>query len=145
MEYSAFIQFYDKLTVVFHDKNYLSHFVPAGIISPSDVHHMSTLPDNDRAMCLLKNISAPLECGENQSFYKMLEIMKTYGSLYVKQLAEDITLFLKGINPVAKNETTSTAIEGMFMFYYGLSCMYHIHTYLQLTIAFSYYSRPCQH
>ena len=116
MEYSAFIQFYDKLTVVFHDKNYLSHFVPAGIISPNDVHHMSNLPDNDRAMCLLKKISAPLECSEKQSFYKMLEIMRDHGNLFAKQLAENMLLLVRGVNPVVRNETSSVAIEGIYIY-----------------------------
>ena len=114
MEYNAFIQFYAKLTTVFCDRNYLSHFVPAGIISPNDVHDMSNLSDNDRAMRLLKNILAPLECGENQSFYKMLEIMQTYGNLHAKQLAGNITLSVRGINPVVQNQITMT-IEGTFI------------------------------
>ena len=116
VEYNTFIQFYDKLTTVFHDKNYLSHFVPAGIISPNDVHHMSNLPDNDRATCLLKKISAPLECGEKQSFYKMLEIMRDHGNLFAKQLAENMSLFVRGVNPVVRNETSSIAIEGIHIY-----------------------------
>ena len=72
IEYEAFIQFYSELITVFHDKSYLVLFVPTKIISPSDVDHMYDLPDNKRAMCLLKNISASLECGEKQSFDKML-------------------------------------------------------------------------
>ena len=99
MECNTFIQFYSKLTTVFHDKNYLAHFVTAGIISPNDVHDMSKLPDNDRAMSLLKNISGPLEYGEKQGFYKMLEIMQAHGNLFAQQLAGNINMLVRGVDP----------------------------------------------
>lgn len=59
---------------------------------------MSNLPDDERAVHLLKNISAPLECGEKQNFYKMLEIMQTHGSSFAQQLAENIIAFIRGTN-----------------------------------------------
>ena len=67
MEYKALIHFYSKLTVVFHDKNYLAHFVSAGIISPNNVDDVSKQSNNDRAMLLLKNISASLKFGEKKA------------------------------------------------------------------------------
>ena len=99
MEYTAFIEFYSQLTTVFHDKNYLAHFVSAGIILPGDHHRMSTLQDGDRATDLLKHISAPLECGEKQGFYKMWEMMQVHGNLHGQQLAEKIRAFIRGVNP----------------------------------------------
>ena len=90
MEYEVFIQFYSKLITVFQDRNYLAHFVPCKIISPSDVHHMYNLPDTNRAVYLLKNISAPLECGEKQSFYSMLDVMVTHGNFHAQKLAENM-------------------------------------------------------
>ena len=111
MEYNAFIQFYDKLITVFHDKSYPSHFVLARIISPDDVHDMSNLLDNDRAVQLLKNISGPLKCGEKQSFYKMLEIMEIYGEHHVQQLAENIKAFVESA------ETVVAPIEGIVRTY----------------------------
>ena len=105
VEYSAFIKFYSHLTSVFREKNYLTHFVTASIILPEDHHRISTLLDNDRAMDLLRHISAPLECGEKQCFYKMLEIMQTYGNLHGRQLAEKIKAFIRGVNPTTGTGT----------------------------------------
>ena len=116
VEYRAFIHFFNKLTTVFHDKGYLVHFVPAGIISPNDVDEMSSLSNSDRAVRLLKNISDPLECGEKQSFYKMLDILQTHGNRHAKQLAENIKAFVRGVDPVVTSENTGNvvaSIEGM--------------------------------
>ena len=99
LEYTAFIQFYDKLTTVFYDKRYLAHFVCAEIILPNDVHYMSNLSDSDRAMNLLSYISTPLEYDEKQNFYKMLEMMQSHGNNHAQQLAEIITAFVRGVDP----------------------------------------------
>ena len=115
VEHRAFTQFYSKLITVFHDKGYLVHFVPAGIISPNDVDEMSILSNSDRAVRLLKNISAPLECGEKQGFYKMLDILQAHGNLNAKQLVESIKAFIKGVHSVVRGENTGTvaaSIEG---------------------------------
>ena len=108
VEYNTFIQFYDKLTTVFHDKNYLFHFVLAGIVAQDDVVHMCSLSDIDRAMCLLSNVSAPLECGEKQNFYKMLEIMQTNGNVHTQQLVEDIKASVREKDPLVKSKTIGT-------------------------------------
>ena len=117
MESKAFVDFYSKLTTVFHDKNYLAHFVTAGIISPNDVDEFSKLSDNDRAMSLLKYISAPLECGNKQSFYNMLEIMQTHGKHHAQQLAENIKTVVRGVDTGTSQraETVVTPSEGMYI------------------------------
>ena len=118
IEYQALIKFYSKLTTVFHDKAYLSHFVSAGVISINDVHDMSSLPDNDRAMSLLKNISAPLEFGKKQNFHRMLEIMQEHGNLHAQQLAENMKAFVRGVEPVVIVENTGavvTSAEGTYV------------------------------
>ena len=109
MEYNALINFYGKLAAVFHDKNYLFHFIPAGIVPQDDVLHMYSLSDVDRAMCLLNNVSVPLECGEKQNFYKMLEIMQTNGNVHTQQLVEDIRASVRGEDPVVKSKTIGSA------------------------------------
>ena len=121
MEYKAFVDFYSKLTTVFHDKNYIVHFVTAGIISPNDVDGLSKLSNNDRAMSLLKNISAPLECGEKQSFYKMLEIMQTHGNHHAQQLTENIKAVVRGVDPGTSQsvETVVTPSEGTYIIELG--------------------------
>ena len=105
VEYNLLINFYDKLSTVFHDKNYLFHFVLAGIVAQDDVVHMCSLSDIDRAMCLLSNVSAPLESGEKQNFYKMLEIVQTHGNV---QLVEDIKASVREKDPLVKSKTTGT-------------------------------------
>ena len=115
VEYEALIQFYSELTTVFHDKNYLAYFVSAKMFLPSDVHHMSALPDKDIAMCILNKISASLESAEKQSFYRMLEIMKEHGSHHAQQLAENMKAFVKRIEPVnvENTEFVVTSVEGI--------------------------------
>ena len=118
MEYNATTEFYSRLTTVFHDKNYLFHFVLAGIVSQDYVLHMYSLTDIDRVMCLLENVSAPLESGEKQNFYKMLEIMQTHGNLHAQQLVEDIKACIRREDPVVKNKTTeaiASSIEGIYI------------------------------
>ena len=72
---------------------------------------MSKLPDNDRAMRLLKNISAPLECGEKQSFYKMLEIMQTHGKHHAQQLAENIIAVVT-VREIGTSEIDAAPVGG---------------------------------
>ena len=110
VEYKAFNRFYNELITVLYDKSYLTHFIASGTISVHDVHHISDLPENDRAMHLLKYISAPLEYSEKQSFYKMLEIMKTHGNLYAMELAENIETFISEVDSATLHYT-----EGMYV------------------------------
>ena len=115
VEYNLLINFYGKLATMFHAKNYLFHFVSAGIVPPDSASQMDSLPDIDRAVCILTNISTPLECGEKQSFYKMLEIMQAHGNIHAQELAEDIKASVRVEDPVVKSKTTGTAatvIEG---------------------------------
>lgn len=109
MEYRAFAKYYSELTTVLSDKNYLHHFVTAGIIPPEKVHHLSTLSDNDRAIRVLKNISDPLMHSRNESFYNMLKIMREHGNLHAKGLAKSLKkASVSGVEPVG-NTTRSIA------------------------------------
>ena len=109
MEHSALIDFYGKLATVFHDKKYLFHFVSAGIIPSDNADQMYNLPDIDRAVCLLNSVLTPIECGEKQNFYKMLEIIEDHGNIHTKQLAEGIKASVRREDPVIKSKTTGTA------------------------------------
>ena len=113
MEYKALINFYGKLTAVFDDRNYLAHFVSAGIISPNDVGDVSKLPNNDRAMALLNKISASLKFGEKQSFYDMLEIMQAHGNHFAQQLADQLKVLVKS-GDSAIVSTGTTVAEGLY-------------------------------
>ena len=108
VEYSAFKKFYSQLTTVFCDTNYLSHFVSESIISLSDVDHISSLSGRNRALCVLRSISAPLECGETQSFYKMLEIMQSHGNLHAKNLAENVSKYVRDLQSVKRDDNINS-------------------------------------
>ena len=95
--------------MAFHDKNYLFDFVSAGIIPSDNANQMYSLPDVDRAMCLLNSISAPLECGEKQNFYKMLEMLQAHDNIHAQQLAKDINTCVRGQDPIVKSKSTGTA------------------------------------
>ena len=103
---------------MFHDKSYLFHFISAGIVPQDDVLDLYSLSDIERAMCLLNSISAPLKNGENQNFYKMLEILQAHGNPQAQQLAEDIQESVRRQDTVVKSKTTGTitsSIEGTAM------------------------------
>lgn len=114
VEYEAFIQFHNELNKVLRDKSYVPHFVPTTIISLNDVHRMSTVSDNERAVCILKNISHPLECGDNQKFYRMLEVIHDHGNSHAQELVEDIKALIgsKG-HDIKSTETAATPTEGI--------------------------------
>ena len=114
IEHEAFVQFYDKLTKVFHNKSYISEFASNKIIQLSDVHHISNLPDNDRAMCILKKILDPLESNETQNFYKMLKVMQGHNNPHVEKLVEDIKAFISMDSCIKSTETASAQAEGMY-------------------------------
>ena len=114
IEYEAFFKFHNELNKVFHDKSYIPHFVSAKIVLLNDVHRLSDLPDNKRAVCVLKNISGPLEHSENQNFYRMLEVMQDYGNPCAQKLVEDIKALIGSRGPGIKSTGTAAApIEGI--------------------------------
>lgn len=95
---------------------------------------MSNLSGSDRALRLLKNILAPLESGEKQSFYKMLEIMQAHGNLHAQQLAESIKAFVRGLDPVVNSEAIATPTEGTYINTYLAINLYkivHNHAFVQ--------------
>lgn len=78
---------------------------------------MSNLPDNERAVCILKNISDPLECGENQNFYTMLEVMQDYGNCDAQKLVEDIkTLIASEDYKIESIGAAAVSTEGIVVF-----------------------------
>ena len=117
VEYEAFIQFHNEFTKVLHDKSYIPHLVSARIISLNDVHHMSNLPDNERAVCILKIISDPLESGENQNFYRMLEVIQDHGNCDAQKLVEDVkTLIASKDYNIRSTEAAAAPTEGIVIF-----------------------------
>ena len=90
LEYGVFIKFYSKLTMVLRNKDYLPHLVTARIVAPNNIHRLSDLSNDDRAMHLLEYISDSLVGGEKGCFYRMLEILQEHGNLHAQSVAEEI-------------------------------------------------------
>ena len=100
-----------------HDKSFTPHFVSAKIISLNDVHHISNLPDNQRATRLLKSISGPLENSDIQNFYTMLEVMKDHGNPDAQKLVEDIKALIGRNDPsIRSTETAAVPTKGIVIF-----------------------------
>ena len=118
VEYEAFIQFHNEFTKVLHDKSYIPHLVSARIISLNDVHHTSNLPDNERAVCILKIISDPLESGESQNFYRMLEVIQDHGNYDAQKLVEDVKTLIasKDYNIRSTEAAAAAPTEGIVIF-----------------------------
>jgi len=88
MEYQIFINHYRQLTKLLFQTNLTPHLVTEGVIVISDeeeINSANTL--RTKAQLVLSKISAALESGFTESFYKLLKIMKSYGNNDLKQLA----------------------------------------------------------
>ena len=71
------------------------YFISARILSVSDQEEISALANpNDKALMLLKKISAALKSGFHKSFCDMLSLMHIYGNNDVKELSQNITALL---------------------------------------------------
>ena len=107
-----FIKFYNRLTTVFRNKDYLPHLVTAEIVAPDSVHYLSSLSNRDRAMRLLEYISDSLEGGGKECFYRMLEIMQEHGNLHAQNVAEEINKTIaSGVNSVTKTYTLGSILR----------------------------------
>ena len=75
---------------------------------------MSTVSDNERAVCILKTISHPLECGDNENFYKMLEVIHDHGNPHAQELVEDIKALIGSKDhDIKSTETAASPTEGI--------------------------------
>lgn len=71
------------------------YFISTRIISVSDDEEIRAQANpNDKAIVLLKKVSAGLEGGYYSSFRDMLSVMRIYGNSDVKRLSQDIIKLL---------------------------------------------------
>ena len=89
-------------------------------------------------MCILNNISASLEFDDEQSFYKMLEIMQDHGNLHARQLAENMKAFIKGIDPIVIIENTEVVVASIGGMYIIHTCICKLRVYS--TAQFNFYT-----
>ena len=91
-EYYVFGSNYHDLITLLSNANLYGHFVSKDIITVEDHQNIFSISNaRDKAVTLLKPISAALKTGYPSSFYDMLDIMKTHGNQSVRAFAEKIT------------------------------------------------------
>ena len=95
---------YYQLTNMLFQTNLIPHLVKEEIILPLDEEELSSISTSTKkAQFVLQKISAALQSGFSQSYYKLLNIMKSHGNCDLKQLAAMME------SEDAKSSTTSNA------------------------------------
>jgi len=96
-EMELFKEYYPKLCNTMTDiKNLLQYFVQKNIIKLEDQDTIgSEIKSCDQVKAFLKHISGPLQGGNTEIFYTMLDIMEVNGVEATKQLANELKITLK--------------------------------------------------
>ena len=95
--HDIFLDHYDALSNLLSASmtTLIPHFVSVRILSVSDQEEITALANpNDKALMLLKKISAALKNGFHKSFRDMLSVMRIYGNNDVKDLSQNIIALL---------------------------------------------------
>ena len=107
----------------------LKYFVTEKIITTDEEEEIKSYSiKSERVSKLLFNISGPLEAGDSNGFYTMLQIMKTHGVDATQRLANHIiTRVDKFKLPILVNTGVASVIsndwsKGLFIYYYQ-DCM----------------------
>ena len=88
LEYKIFKDHYHGLTKLLFNTNLTPHLIQEGVIAPADQEQLSAInTSTGKAEMVLPKITSGLEAGLTESFYKMLEIMKSYGNRDAQQLS----------------------------------------------------------
>ena len=91
VEKEVFNSFYDKLVNILRVMNIYDHLVTKGILTTGDIEEIIHEPRSKlKASFVLQKIDSSLEAGITDSFYKLLEVMKTSLNNDVKVLVNDI-------------------------------------------------------
>jgi len=111
--YKIFIKNFSKLKNILTGnlRNLIDHFVTERIIDLTDKETI----DVDS---LLLAIGLHLQSGVNSTFYKLVEVMKIYGSLAVSELGENIKSQLDGLpmdTAITVDFTNYDDVEDMFV------------------------------
>ena len=87
-EYKIFKDHYHGLTKLLFNTNLTPYLIQEGVIAPADQEKLSAInTSSGKAEMVLPKITSGLEAGLTESFYKMLEIMKSYGNRDAQQLS----------------------------------------------------------
>ena len=134
IELTVFKESYALLCNTITDINkLLKYFVAEKIITTDEEEEIKTYTiKSERVSKLLLNISGPLEAGDSNGFYTMLQIMKTYGVDATQRLANQIiTRVDKSKLPILVN-TKITSIsndwsKGLFLYVTKTVCVLNIY------------------
>ena len=101
----------------------LKYFVTEKIITTDEEEEIKTFTTkSDRVSKLLLNISGPLEAGDSNGFYIMLQVMKTHGVDATQRLANQIVSRVDKFKlPTLVNTGVTTSIPNDWskgLFYY---------------------------
>ena len=96
-EYKIFKDHYRGLTKLLFTTNLTPHLIQERVIALADQEKLSAInTSTEKAEVVLQKISLGLEAGLTESFYKMLEIMKSYGNRDAQQLSMTIEQEIAG-------------------------------------------------
>ena len=106
-EETVFTENYSKLTEVLNVHTLIPHFITERVITVDDASDIKSCNrESEKIMKLLDYIARPLKAGYTESFYIMLDVMKTHCTIAVEALANNMESSL---------QTTSS--KGMVMWY----------------------------
>ena len=87
-EYSVFKDHYYGLTKLLFNTNLTPHLIQEGVIAPTDHEKLNAIDTSTgKAEMVLPIVTSGLEAGITESFYKMLDIMESYGNSDAQQLS----------------------------------------------------------
>lgn len=87
-ELRVFRKYYNDMMKIIPITSLSGHFVSANIITPcEDEEVISPTTPTERARTFLLKMSGPLEAGQTESFYRLLEILESFGNEDCSKLA----------------------------------------------------------
>jgi len=96
VEHEVFLKYYPDLIQAFRTNTFAAHFVAAHIITMNENDEISNLQPRDGSLRLLRSVSAPLETGQTDNLYSMLQIMQAHGNDYAQKLSQKIYSVVHG-------------------------------------------------
>ena len=89
----VFTENYVKLTGVLNAVTLMPHFIAKRIITIDDASNIKSCDrESEKISNLLEHVARHLKAGHTDSFYQLLDIMKTHGTSSAEELATDMEL-----------------------------------------------------
>ena len=98
--YCVFKKNYSALINMLKSTDLYRYFVSEEIITPAENDEISAESNPlTKAQMFLQKVSSPLESGQTNSFYAVVDVMATYGNRSTKELARSINVTLHASVP----------------------------------------------